>query len=308
MNIFQKLLDAVAEQKNLTTRKEKVDYLISLRDTAIALRKSFSRNAVRDYTAPKTQHVYLLRYFPFYAKLPIEVLRSLKKTGAQLSLPEATRVAFFGCGPAPEMLGVLEYLKGYPQENEQAYATTGGRTFEPWFFDKHAEQWEPLREAVFKRVTPSSPRTRQLKEGHPINVDIMDFDIVQKTEPSRFHLAVFQNFLTEVESHALAAERIEQIIKAMPSGAFAILIDLSFFTPVLTLKKLWKWAEKDDTVKIWQAEFNAPDYDCRKLFKDMRETLICGNLFETGMRGGARIEKLRSEIPYCFLVLQRCDA
>ena len=113
--LFDKLLEGIFESAGREDREKREAYLRTLQEPARELWDAFrSPKADRNrklqdcYKCEETQDAYLLRYFPFYIELLPKVLGS-----RNIRLPENRHftATFFGCGPAPELIGFLRFFK-----------------------------------------------------------------------------------------------------------------------------------------------------------------------------------------------------
>lgn len=306
MNIFEQLLAVVAEQEKLTTDAEKKQYLESLQDVATALWESYWRRPViANYSDTKTQHAYLLRYFPEYVSLLPALLRSLRKAGKPFSIPEFLRVAFVGCGPAPEIVGLLEYLNHLSDDKQTS------SIIEPWFIDQEAEHWKPALASILKHVV--SPRLNgvKLERGRSITADIMDTDFLRHIGSMKFHLVVFQNLFNEVSNYGQVEENVMQMLEEMPNGSYSLFIEStakSSFKMLYRLRDL-VWLRK--TAKILldadQPKLIVRTIPCESLHEQRRETLVDKNLYYQYPAGPPSLT-CKNNMNFISLALQSCNA
>lgn len=189
MNLLADIAERVFAANAIFEEPEKAAYLNSLRPFLKELRLSYRSRDIRvDYGNPKVQEAYLLAYFPHHFEI-IEKICSESMNGNANPL----KVACFGGGPLPELLGLTMSLDN------------STRSVEVSLFDKFADQWKyshDLLEKVFERAG-----------GNEISVSIHRFPFDLRNENNVFRqtpieirsslfdadLVVFQNFLSETD-------------------------------------------------------------------------------------------------------------
>ncbi|MDD3621237.1 MAG: tetratricopeptide repeat protein [Methanofollis sp.] len=68
-----------------------------------------------DYNNPLVQDAYMFRYFPFYIEILPHILENLPREVLDPVCQEGMKVALYGCGPAPELMGLILFLReAYP--------------------------------------------------------------------------------------------------------------------------------------------------------------------------------------------------
>lgn len=69
-----------------------------------------------DYNDPALQQVYMFRYFPFYIEILPRILEKIPSGILDSVCHDGMEVALLGCGPAPELLGLILFLReAYPE-------------------------------------------------------------------------------------------------------------------------------------------------------------------------------------------------
>ena len=297
--MFKQLLEGIFEQKNLTTEQEQIAYLCSLRPVGKSLWDSYrTQNVNVDYTSVDTQNAYLLRYFPSYAKLVPYVLG---ESDVQLPKVELLQPIFFGCGPAPEFVGLLEHLKENCPDTGMVSAT---------FVDIAIDTWRHSINISIDRVV-SRIWDAELCDYQYKQVDIADADLLQKIKVGDCHLAVFQNCFNEVSDKLESVIRnIKKVCQTMPAGAVILLIDRGGYTATDNmLADLKSWAEAGDTVKpMGEANLSRRAFDCRPLLETVPE-IIRKNLYRQGRDKRLFVDDgliFSNDVNFLSLVLQRC--
>ena len=282
--MFEQLLEGIFAQRELTTEQDQAAYLGDLRPVEKSLWNSYrTQNVNVDYTAVDLQNVYLLRYFPFYTKLVPYVL---SKSGVQLPKVELLQPIFFGCGPAPEFVGLLEHLKENCPNTEMVSVT---------FADIAIDTWQHSINISIERVVPRI-WDAELCDYQSKQVDITDANLLQKIKVETCHLAVFQNCFNEVSDKLEnVIVNIQEICQKMPAGAVILLIDRAYYSATNSmLAGLKSWAEAGNTVKpVGEANLSLNNFDCEPLLKTVPKVIREKLSFARGVK-------------FVFLALQRC--
>lgn len=78
------------------------------KQSIINLRKSYKSDiCVPMYSTDKDRDSYMLAYFPHYSILTSEVIKKIKE---YINIKQKMNVSIFGCGPAPEIIGVSNQI------------------------------------------------------------------------------------------------------------------------------------------------------------------------------------------------------
>lgn len=175
------------------------------------------RPVVVDYEDPVIQGVYMLRYFPFYIEILPHVLEKIPFEVLDAVCHDGMEVALYGCGAAPELLGLLLFLKDACPDVRRlgvtCYDRAGWKHWQTHVAGAMAEEYWPGG-----RVDP---------------VRCLPFDILGDREfpPSHASLQTMQNCCTDLlAAGALPAEIREKVLalfeKAAPGSLF-ILADVA---------------------------------------------------------------------------------
>ena len=145
MTMYYTLLDAICSANQIETGKQKQEYLQHLRDPARELWKAYqTQNISISYSKHEYQAVYLLRYFFPYSKLVPYVLNRLIAKDFPVRLEdELLTASFFGCGPGPELYGLMDYL-GDPK--------SGVAMISAAMLDIASSDWQYSREIVSEHL------------------------------------------------------------------------------------------------------------------------------------------------------------
>jgi hypothetical protein len=148
--MYELILKALFCMNNRSTREEQALYLKALKPAARALwrayRPGYGNTVTASYDQPTTQAVYMLRYFPQYATIVDFVLEELFKKSVLPFNDELIHVSHFGCGPAPELWGIMRFIKRRFPRAQMLVAH---------LFDVASKQWAPCRAITLDYLIPS---------------------------------------------------------------------------------------------------------------------------------------------------------
>src|SRR5687767_12883842 len=148
--MYELILKALFSMNNRFTPEEQACYLKDLKPAAKALWRAYKPgygNTVNaSYDQSATQAVYMLRYFPQYAAIVDVVLDELfEKSGFSFN-DELLHVSLFGCGPAPELWGIMQFVRRRFPKSQMVVVH---------LFDVASRQWAPSRTITLEYLVPS---------------------------------------------------------------------------------------------------------------------------------------------------------
>jgi hypothetical protein len=170
-----------------------------------------------DYDDPVVRGVYMLRYFPFYIEIIPHILEKIPREVLDVVCHDGMEVALYGCGAAPELLGLLLFLKdAYPGVRRlgvTCYDRAGWDHWQTHVTGTMAEEYWPGG-----RVDPAR---------------CLPFDILGDREvpPSHASLQTMQNCCTDLlaagASPAEIRERVLALLEKSAPGSLFILADVA---------------------------------------------------------------------------------
>jgi len=181
----------------------------------LTLWESYRATAIRPrYDLADVQACYLLRYFPSYTLLLPHVLGLVGEDFDQ----EEINVSFFGAGPAPEFVGLINYLRN------RSSATSINCSL----FDSSA-QWE------FARAISLGAILRSRWPRKDLSLEEIATDLTRRWEPNgleltsgdELDLAVFQNCLNELTEpgRQMVRRNVGRLIDRMPRHSLITFIE-----------------------------------------------------------------------------------
>jgi hypothetical protein len=123
------------------TRSEKISTLLPAAEILTTLYSAHQHKAI-NYQDTATQAAYMLRYFPYYIETSYNILKAIDTATINPVFIDDMSICLYGCGPAPELLGILKYIQNC-QPNV--------RTVNINFFDKH--EWSPWRDVCTRMIS-----------------------------------------------------------------------------------------------------------------------------------------------------------
>lgn len=217
------LLNGLYSVKRLRTDIQKRDYLQKLQGAARALWREYQSTDISpDYSGMAYQEAYLLCYFlPYSQPVPYLLNQLVLKKEFYYQLPETgvLTATFFGCGPGPELLGLMRYLRSFQASLRISAA----------LLDR--EPWAHSRSIVFRHLLD--------RVWDPEDYDICEFKVDIVGSPEAFlpddseewvkksDLIVIQNCLNErqnVTSERLI-ENLKHLVDKMKTGAVMLIIE-----------------------------------------------------------------------------------
>ena len=227
---YSALLDEIYAANHLKTDIQKRSYLQELRDPAIELWREYQSSDISpDYSRKDYQEAYLLCYFlPYSQPVPYLLNHLILKKNFSYQLPEngLLTASFFGCGPGPEIFGLMRYLGSFRPSISISAA----------MLDR--ESWKHSRKIVRQLLDRIwNPDLYNIQE---FNADIVgstsDFLPADSEEwVKRSDLIVIQHCLNErhnVKSERLI-ENMKQLIKKMKTGAVMLIIERATYVKKL---------------------------------------------------------------------------
>jgi hypothetical protein len=233
------LLQALFARHRRTTPAEQVCFLRELQPAARALfrayRPGWGKRVSVSYQQPATQAAYLLRYFSHYASVTRRLLQELEKWGALSLHHEPLCISIFGCGPAPELCGLLQFLRQRERGMQQLYA---------YLFDIANPDWS-YAQRIILQVAASHWWDRRLFTAFPLTFDLRQpptCPLVPLPEHvyaavRQSHLVTLQNCCNEIatESYDAVHENLLAILQALRPGNVLLLVDRYGYSAVADL-------------------------------------------------------------------------
>ncbi len=317
--LLEGIFESVGKKEN---REEQIKYLTSLQEPAKALHESYNTQdgCTPKYEDEKTRHAYLLRYFPFYSQLLPEILQ---KNNDSLPKKKHLTATFFGCGPAPELVGLLQFLR----------SNTKTRQVDANLVDIASDHWRHARNIAINYIAARNWAQRfsnfvftgkwerkLLKNVRLVEADIADKMMFSSSDISglirKSDLVVFQNFLNEIinddDKRLATIENMKQTLEKLPTNSIGIIIDCSGYHKIdKIIKELLEWGQKPELVSIVNVGW--PECDCREKWPHEIEKITDGKPFylttdlETDRKKNPEWDGLflRRRIAYVYLAFRK---
>jgi len=304
--MYNNILNGILRARHLNEVNLQVAHIKSLRPIARDLWDSYqTQNVSTQYTSNYAQDCYLLRYYPVYTGLLSQELAKIS-TELEETYDDLYLTSFFGCGPAPELVSLLNFLRdARPLAPEMVQAN---------LFDIAAEPWEYARNIAINYIIPDvwDP---DLLDVHSYISDFTSEDFwkgslaTQKTVTNS-KLVVFQNCLNEVryKQYKQTLDNIQKIIEHLTSGSVIVFIDQEkgkYRSSDSVLNSINAMAEASDSVSILK-EYGDHCFNCYAINSDL-PSMVRDKLYYLPQRIDSDNNKLilRKTIGYSSLIIKR---
>jgi hypothetical protein len=118
--------------------------ILKLKDCVSELGNKYYNKKPVPYQCKKIQNAYMFRYFPYYIETIYYILKNFNVSCTSKIFEGKFKVSIYGCGPAPELLGLCAYLRDYSPST---------RTISVSFFDEN--NWDTWRSFTINELKPS---------------------------------------------------------------------------------------------------------------------------------------------------------
>ena len=219
---YPTILDAIYSAQSVATDEQKQGYLQQLQESAVELWKTYRNSQVEvDYTNSHFQEVYLLRYFFPYSLLVPSVLHYHLEDLFHLK-DELLIASFFGCGPGPELYGLMYYLRHFQSDVAMISAS---------MLDLAPTGWEYGRNIIYENLLNQiwDPGLYEISEFE-LNLAGRDGDFLIADSANwvkESNLIIIQNCLNEIPAskHEQILTNVMHIADIMKSGALMLIIE-----------------------------------------------------------------------------------
>ena len=225
-NLYEQLIEDLSLYLKLTSSNVSVEYYLkSLQDTQRNLWKTLQSSAVSvDYSEFKTQLCYLFRYLHLYWEQiysGLTEIDEIRKDSLFGKTDKNIRIGLFFCGPAPEIIGITNYL-------EERNLLDNKRSIEIDMYDQYINQWRLVR----NNFIINSPRLKKLTElGFNFNTQKLDFTSpITLVNSSKYSICCFQNCINEFwdRTNPLIVSNFRKVASEVEIGGYIILTDRNF--------------------------------------------------------------------------------
>lgn len=199
----------------LNLNQYNVEKLSTYKESVKALRASYkSDTCIPKYDTDKDRDSYMLAYFPYYGLLTSEVIEKIRN---HIDIKEKMNVSVFGCGPAPEIIGINNQLKNVQRITYNLFDYENG--------------WRNQREFAKKYI----------KNNYSSNVifsEISGCDLLSLCEDCQYSnvkckeklkstdLFIMQNCLNHMKNEEDFIKKMIYLVKNAKKGSIFIIIDL----------------------------------------------------------------------------------
>lgn len=231
-DIYEHVLTGICNFKGIGSEDEDSLslYLQSLKPYARRLWQSYRSSSVEvNYRESDAQAAYFIRYYPYYAQMTREVLESLHRDALPFESSHV-QACFFGAGPAPETIGLINYLNNnFPNVTSVQVQT----------YDIAADTWWISRDITRNYLVPCYWQGQFILNADIINLGDSNalYKIINVIKNSS--LFVVQNCLNEVltANADIFLDNISFLVSEMPQRSILVIADQNNYFLVLNLMK-----------------------------------------------------------------------
>lgn len=243
---------------------------ISTQDRAIILaavhddlRDNYLNGKPIAYEETLYQDAYMFGYFPYYIGMIYHILRTTNFENPAELFKDGMKICFYGCGPAPELLGFAGYLRDFQPQVKHIQVN---------FLDLN--KWGDWRNYCFTQLLPFFWEGTADPTFLPL--DILNFseegngEIIEKISSASIHN--FQNVISDLyrtpENLQKLGPPFFNLYQKTPPGSFIILSDQYYgktqriFDQIsaLTMRyKIGMTLVRPSSVQFYQRTFDTPD-------------------------------------------------
>lgn len=216
-------LDDFFASLKLSSEEDQKNYLISLKEITADLWKSYrQKNISVDYSDPKIQEAYFLRYCHMYYSTIYDLLDEIREDFVADTHNEMLQFTFVCSGPGSEAIGLVDWIES---------------NF-PLFFDRYNEinlvddyLWGVPRKITHQTIEKILfERNFQGRvEFNDINCNVLNTQWIEKIDDSNQKIIVIQNAVNEILSQDSSGESldwlIEKLLKTLKETGLLIITD-----------------------------------------------------------------------------------
>jgi hypothetical protein len=233
MPLYDYILEGVQNSGYFYNQQRDVSferYLQKLQEAARELWESYRNPTVNiDYSRSSIQASYLLRYYPHYAYMALQICKILHERNLFNDIiNENLSACFFGAGPCSELSGFIKFLSRH-------YPNT--RTVIANVYDIASRHWTPSRVITQNFIIPN------LWEGEldlqPNYLDLCQSDSLNTISETiqGSQLFIFQNCLNEIYNLDSVQVNLDYLFNTVPANSLIIIIDLYNYNQNFTIIK-----------------------------------------------------------------------
>jgi hypothetical protein len=279
------ILKGLSSLHGLSNEQELSNFLRGLRSTARCLWRAYQSNVVNvSYRKQAVQAAYMLRYFPHYAEVTRVALDELYMQEVLPFQEELLYVNLFGYGPAPELCGIMQFLKSRFSRSEMLIAH---------LLDAASDSWRYSRQITLNYLAPTL-WDKELLEVHSIHFDLSQpgsaaslttlNDRLNRIGQAR--LVMFQNCLNEFPKsiHDVVTENFLDLLQMMKPGKIMLVIDRAGYQCIVDLlSRISSLAEEHGLAKVLIFDQDRV-LDCNPILERMPR-ILTENLFVRKISG-----------------------
>ncbi|MGD2181845.1 hypothetical protein [Lusitaniella coriacea] len=284
--LYEYILNGIKSSRKFYDSRTKgsfENYLTSLQASVRELRNTYRSSYVDvDYSRPAIQAAYLIAYYPHYVEMNLEILRLLS---SELSYDREIKACFFGAGPCPELVGLVQLLTERSLKTKRITVNA---------YDIASDTWTLSREITRKFIVPNLWRGRLTLNSQSLDFNRKKSFFVIQSNLQDCNLFIFQNCLNEIVERSVLLENVEFLINNISRGSFIIFADLLYKQNLIVFEAIGKMVSSRYDFEIFQER-------TLTITSSLRIPRAIANNLLTGKRGLIP----RSKTNFMFLALRK---
>lgn len=217
-------------QSDFPNNEDKNHNILTLKQCSSVLCGNYLGRKPIPYQCKKMQNVYMLRYFPYFIETIYSILKTLNLSFVSPEFKNDLNVCLYGCGAAPELLGLCSYLRDCHPSTQNIHVS---------FFDRYC--WDEWRNYTINTLASSFWKGEIESEFHDINLFVPMETIADKGKSriSESHIHSIQNVVSDLfyqwkekfpyeddlTTNEKIADRIIDLIRLSSQGSIWIISD-----------------------------------------------------------------------------------
>lgn len=260
-------------------------YLASLKEPAKNLWNLYRCSMVNvAYSDLQIQAVYLIRYYPHYVQMTLEILRLFSEI---FTFEKHINACFFGAGPCPEIAGLAQFL---------AESCPKAKFLTVYAFDKASETWKPSRSITKNFILPNLWDGKILGKVTSLNLCSNNAFLPFAKIIRNSHIFCFQNCLNEIWNTSTTQQNIEFLLDCAPANSYIIIADLIYEQNRRMIQSIKEIADQRSDYEIIGM--------CEKI--EIRSLLQLPSIVEQNLLTNEDKLKPKKWIKFSFLVIRKC--
>jgi hypothetical protein len=241
------------------SREDRIEWLATFHNVLI---DQYKKGESISYDDDEFQDAYMFGYFPFYIGMCYHILRGMEFERPAEIFHDDLRICLYGCGPAPELLGFVAYLRDFQPHVRRINVT---------FFDQNL--WGEWRDYCVTQLLPIFWDGKIQYEL--LKIDLLKFpEAADKGTTEAISSATIHNFQNVLSDLYKTPENLKimgipffNLYQTTPTGSIVILSDQYYgetariFEKISFISQKYNFGTtlvKPDSIHNYHREFDTP--------------------------------------------------